>query len=152
MKRITRIVALAAIVVGIPAGSFGVMLTSCQHPMPAVERPRALPTQVVVCSELSKVLPPALASVNGGTQPDAVTAGGVTFYFADHGDPGLRCHEAKHREQQAAEGAMFYPRYTLEHVKHGYFGNRYENEARAEQAKCDMDPSLAPPAPGGGAR
>jgi hypothetical protein len=101
--------------------------------MAAEGRVMSATKEILVCSYLAKRLPAAIARVNGGTTPDAVTVGGVTFLFANADDERLRRHEAVHREQQRRMGWLFYPRYLVEHWRHGYAGNKYEVEARAAE-------------------
>ena len=80
-----------------------------------------------------------------GSDTDAVTFGGRTYYFRDSQDPCLREHERVHREDQRREGLMFYQRYKAELVAcmlkiHDlgkcYWQNSYEVRARVAQDVC----------------
>lgn len=66
-----------------------------------------------------------------GEPPDAFTAFGRTVWFKPEAEvsPGLRAHEALHREQQKRDGAKFYAIYLWDYLQHGYRGVRYEIEA-----------------------
>jgi hypothetical protein len=49
------------------------------------------------------------------------------------------CHELKHVQQYRQEGlAGFIFKYLMESVKHGYYNNRFEKEARG----CEEDENL----------
>lgn len=76
-----------------------------------------------------------------GTNTDAITLPTkppTTVILRNADDPGLRCHEAKHRDQILQLGRLrFIQRYGGELVAVGYWAAPLEVEAREAQAKCD---------------
>jgi hypothetical protein len=82
-------------------------------------------TEIVLCKAASDVV----VKVTGGHT--AVTLPGRISLFPPNPDPALICHEGIHREQETRIGPDKWPAaYLLEHLAHGYQGNKYENEAR----------------------
>jgi len=84
--------------------------------------------RVPMCAPLMWI--PEIAERLTGSQVDAITIAGTTYYWRGADDPALRAHEQKHREQQARDGFLFLPKYVAFHVRFGYDRNPYEVEAR----------------------
>ncbi|HZN68011.1 MAG TPA: hypothetical protein VFB66_22185 [Tepidisphaeraceae bacterium] len=76
-----------------------------------------------------------------GSDTDAITlptSPPTTIMLRDTTDPGLACHERKHREQVIGLGQYeFIRRYFAETLRAGYWNNLFEVEAREAQAVCD---------------
>lgn len=66
-------------------------------------------------------------------RPWAITLGQTTYYTEKEQDVGVRWrrHEDKHKEQWRREGRLFYCiKYLYYTIRHGYWDNPYEVEAR----------------------
>jgi hypothetical protein len=81
--------------------------------------------------------------------------GSAADFFSN---PWLMLHEYCHVLRQWQTGSLTVPRYLLECLRHGYWNNRFEVEARAfadhnaPQLHTLLSPAAATPRPGTGAQ